>query len=41
MPGYVFADHSGKTPETVEEGAKAMAAYGSRSIEVAEIHNLM
>ncbi len=27
MPEYVFAYHGGKTPETQEEGAKAMAAW--------------
>lgn len=41
MLDHVFANHSGKTAETVEEGAKTMAAYGSGSIEEAESHNLM
>ncbi|MEO0664601.1 MAG: hypothetical protein AAFR53_00270 [Pseudomonadota bacterium] len=28
MPKYLFIYHGGKTPETPEEGAEAMAAWG-------------
>ncbi|MFV2053920.1 hypothetical protein [Aliiroseovarius sp. YM-037] len=29
MPNFVFAYHGGKMPETEEEGAKEMAAWGA------------
>ncbi|MEL6914446.1 MAG: hypothetical protein AAFP13_08080 [Pseudomonadota bacterium] len=29
MPNYLFIYHGGKMPETPEEGAKAMAAWGA------------
>lgn len=29
MPNYVFAYHGGKMPESEEEGAKVMAAWGA------------